>query len=153
MLLSYALLADFEVRAGLTLPALNVLDAGDRAPDGVVEEGDRRRLVRIRRDARDERVQMVVAAGAKVQRPEHLMAAQTRLFKEDHERLLDLTDRRLFAGAPGQHEVLDGSSGAGAPSAVAMISATCAARNSAIRLSWPWASTSPRSASSVLRSM
>ena len=95
------------MRAGLALPALGVLDPGDRAPDSVVEEGDLRRLVRIRRDPRDERVHVRVAALAEVQRPQHPVAAQPQLVQENDESPLDLPRGRLLPGPPGQHEVLD----------------------------------------------
>ncbi|MCJ2136989.1 hypothetical protein MKK69_23560 [Methylobacterium sp. J-026] len=51
MLFSRDVFEDLEVRAGLASPALGMLDPGDRAPDGVVEEGDLGRLVGIRCDA------------------------------------------------------------------------------------------------------
>ena len=63
------------VRPGLPLPALCVLNPSDGAPDRVVEEGDPRRPVRIRCDARDQRVQVLVAGPAEMQGPDHLMTA------------------------------------------------------------------------------
>lgn len=90
MLLSRVVFENLEVRAGLALPALGVLDPGDPAPDRVVDEGDRGRPVRIRCDARDQRVQMMIARPAEMQGPEHLVTAQVQLLEKDRERLLDL---------------------------------------------------------------
>lgn len=81
MLLSCLFLDDFEVRPGLPLPALCVLDPSDGAPDGAVEEGDPRRPVRIRCDARDQRVQVLVAGSAEMQGPNHLVTAQAGLLE------------------------------------------------------------------------
>ncbi|ONF47805.1 hypothetical protein [Methylobacterium radiotolerans] len=76
MRLSYAaVLEDLVVRAGLALPALGVLDPGDGAPDGSVEKGDPRRLLRIRCDAGDQSVDVRVAGRAEMLCPEQLMAA------------------------------------------------------------------------------
>ena len=75
MLLSCSFLNNFEVRAKLALPALCVLDPGDPAPDRVMEKGDWSRPVRIRCDARDQRVQVLVAGPAEMQGPDHLMTA------------------------------------------------------------------------------
>ncbi|WP_246753351.1 hypothetical protein [Methylorubrum sp. DB1722] len=75
MLLSCAFLNDLVVRAELALPALRVLNPSDGAPDRVVEEGDPRRPLRIRCDARDQRVQVLVAGPAEMQGPKHLMTA------------------------------------------------------------------------------
>nr|WP_245517644.1 hypothetical protein [Methylorubrum sp. Q1] len=113
MLLSRVVFENLEVRAGLALPALGVLDPGDPAPDGVVEEFDLCRLLRVPCDARDQRVQMGVTRPAEMQGPEHLVAAQAQFLEKDGERLLDLADRRLLARSPGQHDVLDRAAGAG----------------------------------------
>ncbi|MDQ0448599.1 hypothetical protein QO012_003110 [Methylobacterium aerolatum] len=114
MLLSYAaVFEDLVVRAGLALPALDVLDLGDGAPDGSVKEGDPRRLVRVGRDTRDQRVDVGVAGRAEMLRPEHLMAAQAGLLQQDRQALFDLADRRLLARPPRQHEVLDRAAGGG----------------------------------------
>lgn len=101
------------VRAGLALPALGVLDPGDGAPDGSMEEGDPRRLLRIRCDAGDQRVDVGVAGRAEVLRPEHLVAAQAGLLQQDRERPFDLADRRLLARPPRQDDVFDRAAGGG----------------------------------------
>ncbi|AMB47637.1 hypothetical protein Y590_22050 [Methylobacterium sp. AMS5] len=81
MLLSCSFLEDLVVSAGLPLPALCVLDPSDGAPDRVVEESDPRRPVRIRCDARDQRVQVLVAGSAEMQGPNHLVTAQAGLLE------------------------------------------------------------------------
>ena len=106
-MLSREVFEDLEVRARLTLPALGVLDPGDRAPDGVVKEGDLGRPVRVWCDPSDQGVQVLVAAIAKMQGPQRAVAAQSQLFEQDDEGPLALPYRRLFAGSPGQYEVLD----------------------------------------------
>lgn len=110
-----AVFEDLVVRAGLALPALGVLDPGDGAPDSAMEKGNPRRLLRIRCDARDQRVQMDVTGPAEVESPDHLVTAQTALLQHDREHLLDLADCRLLARPPGQDHVLDRSAGAGRP--------------------------------------
>lgn len=66
------------MRARLPLPALDVLDPGNASPDGVVHEGDLGCLLRIRCDARHQRVQVLVAGCAQVEGPDHLVTSQTR---------------------------------------------------------------------------
>lgn len=108
-----AVFKDLVVRAGLALPALGVLDPGDGAPDGSMEEGDPRRPVGIRCDARNQRVDVGVAGAAEMLGPEHLMTAQAGLLQQDRERLFDLADRRLLARPPRQDDVLDRAAGFG----------------------------------------
>lgn len=81
MLLSCAFLNDFVVRAGLALPTLCVLNPSDGAPDRVVEEGDPRRPLRIRCDARDQRMDVRVAGPTEMLGPDHLMTAQAGLLE------------------------------------------------------------------------
>lgn len=103
------------MRAGLSLPALGVLDPGDGAPDGSMEEGDPRRLVRIGRDTRDQRVDMRIPGRAEMLGPENLMTAQAGLLQQARQRLFDLADRRLFVRPPRQDEVLDRAASGGCP--------------------------------------
>ena len=106
-MLSFEVFEDLEVRPGLTLPALGVLYPGDRAPDGIVKEGDLGRPVRIRCDPRYQGVQVLVAAFAEMQGPQRAVAPQSQLFEQDDEGPLALPHGLLFTGSPGQHEVLD----------------------------------------------
>lgn len=101
------------VRAGLPLPALCVLNPSDGAPDGSVEEGGPRRPLRIRCDARDQRMDVRVAGSTEMLGPDHLVTAQARLLEHDRKRLLDVADCRLLTRSPRQHDVLDRAAGAG----------------------------------------
>lgn len=69
------------VSAGLPLPALCVLNAGDGAPDGAVEESDWRRPVRIRCDARDQRMDVRIAGSTEMLGPDHLVTAHAGLLE------------------------------------------------------------------------
>jgi hypothetical protein len=81
MLLSCLFLDDLVVRAELPLPALCVLNPSDGAPDGSVEEGDPRRSLRIRYDARDQRMDVRVAGSTEMLGPDHLVTAQAGLLE------------------------------------------------------------------------
>ncbi len=76
---------------------------------------------------------MLVAPIAKMQGPQRAVAAQSQLFEQDDEGSLALPYRRLFAGSPGQHEVLDGDRARGAPVTVAINSEIRAWRDRAMR--------------------